>query len=258
MTHEKHNKDFSSSREEIDSLRMETQPLSPKEYEETKAFIRECDSGFRANLGAYMKPRKDNEEIEVADRFLAMDKKTLETFGHYWYMGSNRKDTSKNYLPEGDSGNMQTYLGKGDFAVGYIPDYWHMAPEDVRKHLINVMGSERNAMRYLQRVTARQIYTHEIAHLYQDSSLSVPFSEAGAYYYARELMKRNKWGPPIGGGDDDAADFYGELVSKYGDDVHKLYFGTLLNKRKRRFILSELTKERVHELFPDYADEKKN
>ena len=88
------------------------------------------------------------------------------------------------------------------------------------------------------------VYTaHEMVHGYSDLSLPVAFKEYGARYYTkkvaegclevfgadffekpRDLTMRNK---------------YAQLVEKYGDDVHKLFFGTLKDSRLKYKILAQ-------------------
>jgi hypothetical protein len=99
-----------------------------------------------------------------------------------------------------------------------------------------------------------------------------------AYFYERQLREQSPYGITIATTEEERfAPFYQSLLEKYGDDVHKLFFGSLEdeltakrvedirseiqnplgeldqdtgNQNRREKILSEFTPEVLNELFP--------
>ena len=146
---------------------------------------------------------------------------------------------------------MRTFLAEGDFVAGFMPDMWSAVPESVREEFARNAGGEEKAKRILQSMVAHWLVLHEISHVYENRGLPLWFAEAGAYHYSRQSMKEHKWGG-IRSQHEAAADFYQELLAKYGDDVHKIFFGQIEDKLVKQKVFSEFTEEKKNALFPDY------
>lgn len=245
---------FSLDKEQLDSLRLEVQNLSPEDWEKMKTLINECDNAVVSDFKNYFPEKEPSGEIPATERFLSMDKKTFERFNEKWLENLQAGDST--YTAKGSKGYIRTFLERGDFAAGFVPDIWKKIPDDMRKKIVDAAGGKKQAEEAIKNMTAHYIITHELLHLHQNKSLPLWLSEAGAYYYTREIMKKNKWGG-LNSAYDSAADFYRELLEKYGDDIHKIYFGQSRDKEKREKIFSEFTDEKRKMLFPDYREEEK-
>lgn len=243
---------FSLDKEQLDSLRLEFQDLSPKNWEKMKTFIAECDNALVSIFKNYFPQNEMAGKTPARERFLFTDKKTFERFDEKWLGNLQAGDAS--YLNEENKGYMRTFLERGDFTAGFVPDIWEKIPQDTQKKLADMAGGETQAKEAVKNMTARYIITHELAHLHQNPDLPLWFAESGAYCYTQETMKKNNWGE-LNSAQDEAADFYRELLEKYGDDVHKIYFGKLQDREKQKKIFSEFTEEKKKILFPDYREE---
>ena len=112
--------------------------------------------------------------------------------------------------------------------------------------------------RAMGNIYSYNLFFHEICHFYQTKGLPLLFSESGAAYYETEVATK-KTGAGFTSEEYEAgAVFYKSLVEKYGDDVHKFFFGSISSDNtmpnynpKAREILSEWTPEVQQRLFPN-------
>lgn len=93
---------------------------------------------------------------------------------------------------------------------------------------------------------------HEKVHGIQDSRIPLPILEAAANYYQRETGKANDWNFKVNGNMSGFADLYGECVDAFGEDVHRLLFGNITDKNRRKEMLnkmkSKFTPRKIDEL----------
>jgi hypothetical protein len=84
---------------------------------------------------------------------------------------------------------------------------------------------------------------HEKVHGVQDWRLPLPILEMSAHFYEREVARAQGWyGRTIASPMERLADYYGACVAEFGEDVHRLVFGTI-EPEKRAAVLTAL-KER--------------
>jgi|GEM_PF-4548335 len=95
------------------------------------------------------------------------------------------------------------------------------------------------------------ILTHETLHIYEFPSVYGPFSECAVAYYSEKVLSDLKIPLTFGRLDENRNYFYKLLLNKYGDDLHKFYFGSLGNFIKQTSILSNFNKKILGELFPN-------
>lgn len=96
------------------------------------------------------------------------------------------------------------------------------------------------AKAYLDRFYFQTIHSHESAHACQGDSIPNWFAEIAARYYQIETMK-TIYGENMLTTDEDSASnqFYKVLINKYGEDVHKYFFGNEIDSDTRRSIKVE-------------------
>jgi hypothetical protein len=94
-----------------------------------------------------------------------------------------------------------------------------------------------------------RILSHEIIHMYQseylpDKStlLSFYFREAGAFYYARKLYPNS---PSSSKDDKPLSNLYSQLADKYGDNLHRLFFGQPILDSVRKQIISDFKNSKL-------------
>ncbi len=78
------------------------------------------------------------------------------------------------------------------------------------------------------------------------------FSESGARYYADMLLDECGLDKPVTKNEIRITMFYLEQIFKYGDDIHKLYFGGQVDEARKKEILSEFDRSPITELLANY------
>ncbi|MBM3283144.1 hypothetical protein FJY90_02725 [Candidatus Gottesmanbacteria bacterium] len=233
------------NKDQFDALRLETSNLSPGEHEQFMKLVIECNDGFVSLYRNFIIKIQNKSELER--KFLMMDSDTYQRFYDEWY----RTPLAVSYTAAEDKGYMREYTeDEGGFVAGYIPDLWDHIPSERQKGLIDKYGGVKRAKDVVKSRTSHYIITHEIAHTYQDDELPLTFVECGANYYARVVMKEKGWGKFSAGNFDRLADFYEKLIDKYGDDIHRIFFGQDINAGLHQQVLNEYSAEVIADLFP--------
>jgi hypothetical protein len=146
---------------------------------------------------------------------------------------------------------------KGDFVAGTPIDIWDHLHSDNRKALIDQLGNEEQAKMATNDVILKTVAIHEITHIYQDVDLPFAFFECGAYYYQDAIMTANNWGGVQRAADDlmfRRGNFYQQQIEQYGDDVHRVFFGAKIPRRRKRQIVKPFTHQVTFDLFPGLED----
>lgn len=80
-------------------------------------------------------------------------------------------------------------------------------------------------------------------------------SELGSRYYSQEVLKDLGIEEAHTKLDIKAHEEYRKLIDTYGNDVHKIFFGSSVHPRIAEKILSEFTPEMVEQILPGYYEE---
>lgn len=231
---------------QLEALRFDTTNLSPKEQMRIKTVAVECN---RAVLTSYQKFIQEPFTDEaISNRFLLMDSDTYDVFHANWI----NFPVNVSYSHDRDRVDLHSWLGNmGNFITGAMVDIYDKFPEENRKEVEKQFATVDEARQAANDVVLRTATIHEITHLYGDPDLPFAMKECGAYYYQADIMAKSNWGG-YWGGDllKRRADFYEQLIEKYGKDVHKVFFGEEINKRKKRRIEKEFSLKVTFELFP--------
>ncbi|MEO8581686.1 MAG: hypothetical protein ABI425_03845 [Patescibacteria group bacterium] len=242
---------FALEKEELESLRLEAQSISPEEKKEFDAIVKESYDRFLLKFGKYLDRTIETTVIE--DRFILTDAQTNEEFQNMWNV-----DPSKRVHKYADAiGIFRAFNSDGAFVLGVPQDVWPRLSDDNRMTIIAQTGNEDNAKKFVKKAYHRNIILHEITHLYQpggEKANSIPLwlHELQAYWVGRELCDEDS---QVHNDEyDKRADFFQMLLDKYGDDVHALCLSK--NKGHNEFtmyqIRKEFTLEVQQDLFPDY------
>ena len=91
---------------------------------------------------------------------------------------------------------------------------------------------------------------HEIVYQYQNHSLPEAFLEYAVRYYQRQISQKLGIGYIIEDITEERISFYKQLISRYEDDVHRLFFNGNIDERKKFAILQKFNHE-AEKLFPE-------
>lgn len=134
---------------------------------------------------------------------------------------------------------------------GAMVDVYDEFPEANRRAVERQFATVEEARQAANDVVLRTATIHEITHLYGDPDLPFALKECGAYYYQADVMAKSGWGGYWSGDTlKRRADFYEQLIGKYGDDVHKVFFCEEVDRRKKRRIEREFSLRVTFDLFP--------
>lgn len=205
-------------RETIDSLRLDTQAVSPQEKEGFNQTIRECHAAFMDEFGKFIDhPLSDQE---VADRFILTDESTYLNFRSQFAEKESGSFPFINRLTKGKQ--VMTTFSEG-LVIGYLPDAFQETTLSTKRRMVAEKGEEARA--FLNDLVIRWTVVHEIAHLYQRNDLPSNFREMEAYWVCDQVTK-NQLGKivstPLSTG---YTIFFQQQISKYGNHLLAIFFG---------------------------------
>lgn len=229
------------NKEQIDALRLEIEGISPKEREEVLKIARRLNEHILETHTDYIDHSKGPEEFPERLIFT----KSIDAIGHFESIWLDYEKKGKDLGGVTiDPDKFSFLLLKNKKSSLAIKEYIQENKEECLEHF----GSLEKAEEELLGAYRNNVITHELLHLY-NSSLASPsiFSEAGAYFYTYQLMKGlfvslNALNDPK------LRSLYQELIDKYGDDVHKLFFGQEVDEEIRNSIFTEVQEEKFEEL----------
>lgn len=235
---------FELNSEQIDSLRLETQSISPKEQVQLERIITNSHKLLLKQFGEYISNKKSDKE--AISTFIFTDPDTYKTFFDEWTDSHNNIKYSKG------PGVMRAYSKEGKFVIGFLSEYWDKVVN--KQEAIGEFGNEESAQKEIKNMVARGHIIHELSHIYQNSDLPLWFLECGAYWYSHNVPKSAELNIVSMTDYDKPVDFFDSLISKYGDDVHKLSFSNKVDKEIQDRIFRGITSETIKDIFPDYEE----
>jgi hypothetical protein len=217
------------TQEIIDSLRLETQAVSPEQREKFSALVRECHAAFISLYGQYIEhPLTDQE---MADRFILTDQETFKEF----YNGYSKNINTYGYT--GDDSFMSCFRIKGiKFVIGYANNYWQRITKEGKNILIEMEGSENQAESKVIKMAQTNNIAHETAHMYGASNIPFWFQEYGALFYGKEIENLIESLTLSVSTDNNGIDYYTALVKKHGVIIHRLYFSENLTPEDKKLV----------------------
>lgn len=224
----------------LDSIRLEASMLPPGKQAEIDAVAGACTQFYTERYGQFMNPAIAAIAADPRRKVIVASPEMFSRLDSVW---------------EGEDDNTENVYGilieKGGFCLVKDPNsFWLGAlPGEMRADLIRQNGGLANALAASYNTTLYTTIAHESAHSFEGSVLPIPVSECGARYYTQQAdnVIGEVW---INDVDKACHDFYTSLIAEFGDDVHRLYFGTLDDTARRDEIMSRFSPEKVHELFP--------
>lgn len=219
---------FVANKDIVDSLKIEGSILPPNEQRWTEFLVGIVDEVIDKDFGQYMPPHQAIKTSGLGDRFVVVDGESFEAIHANWSAASDGATKTLNKRAAA------IYLTEGAFVVCRDPlSVFRLSDADMAK---------RDAIRSLYVI---DWLTHEVAHYFQDQNLpqdaaELAFVEAGARYYKQHISDKLHLGFEALNEIDPLAKLpklYKKLLEGYGDDSHRLFFGTPLQQFHRGEIL---------------------
>jgi len=230
------------------ALHQELSSVAPKVHARVAARLEQVIAHATKTYKDYLPDETIQRIPGLADRTIIMDDERFTNFFGAWYGDNGQASPTANGL----------YSSNGDIiAVRDLTDYWQQQ-QKMTAQLVSTPGVRdlAHAKQIMENIGYAETVTHEAYHHLQDPSLPTFFQENGAYYYQQTTAESLNFGRLDSDERAKITDFYKNLIDKYGDDVHKLFFGTLNNTERRTEILAEYTPQKITEIFPKQVSQK--
>jgi len=238
---------FTADSEITESLKVEASTLTPEESQELKLLSASIKDEVMQRYGRFLSESTRERLKGIEERIIVTDRDSFEQFSQAWQPGPVRR--GKEPIPP--PWITATYIPKGQLIVLKDPkESWDLIGAEEQEELIRHYGDERAARKAAERMVLIDNVVHEVIHQCEDTELPTSFLELGTIYYQQPIMRKPGEAVMVPKGEEKRVAFYSHLVPKYGDAVHKLFFGTLIDPIQRAAILSELTPTVINKLFP--------
>ena len=99
----------------------------------------------------------------------------------------------------------------------------------------------------------KTMYDNWVKH--ENRSGGSPFDEIGVRYYTQKVAELAGVAVTTDESEENAIRYYQSILDKYGDDVHRVYFGMPVDRAQKRRIISEMNSERARKLLPSLYEE---
>lgn len=213
--------DFTADKDVADAVRIEASADDPKTAKALRKITRLIAETFLDEYSQFV-PEEIKELLTgIEDRVLVVDE--LEVFAESWTGEKVRE------LPDQILGFQGCYFKLGRLSV--VKSYREMMSKKLRRKILRRPYRKKKRL-LLAAAIFLPILTEEILHQFESkSSLRSspwlhPFSQCGTIYYRRKVL--DKLGLPYRPTvfTDTQNNLYERSISLYGDDVHRVFFGS--------------------------------
>lgn len=203
---------FTATRDMADSLRLDSSVINAGKQEDVVRKSLQIQSVLMARYGKYMRPYTLEEQGGIEHRVLVTDKNTyLVLFSE---MGSDTETTK----------SIGTVYREGALTNIIDPrQIWEGLSDDNKEALKQCYPT----VFQFQEGTLIMLLAHEMVHQYQAQQLPRPFFESGARYYTRAILQTLHYPYIENEVEKVCLKYYEDLVEKYGDTVHEIFFGSI-------------------------------
>lgn len=235
------------TQEAVENVKLEASIVSPTEAANVTSLAILISQTINSEYGKFIPQKTKVVNFDLGKRVIVTD--DLTTFDKSWTPNASTPLTPQEV-------NGISFQDGGLIVIENPERDWGRCCPHCKAKDIEILGSEPKARELYKGRYYTTFIAHEEVHQYQDWTLPDEFKETGAYYYT-SILARKLGHNPIG--DELAAkryNAYEALLNKYGDDVHKVFFGSAENirtKLKKPLILREIQKQ-IDILFPSGQD----
>jgi hypothetical protein len=237
--------DMSQSKDLINSLQLEFSATNPQQRHETQPLVDSVHNEFMRMWGQYIpKERLEIASLSIRNPILtdragmkSPIKKNPHIIGLIEQYNQKRLSTDGYVEYIDDVGIIKLYPhGEG---FNKYPE--KMVQETIKKYSMLFDGDLKKAAEYLKDYFFQSVLAHESAHACSTESIPSWFQEYGARYYQTEIMSKlyGAKDPQTSISMKNHKDYkiYTDLISQYGDVVHKFFFGGDIDPKIKRSIL---------------------
>ncbi len=238
--------EFIADKEVSDTLKLEASIATPRQDKLVREVAVNINNEIIHQYGSYIPQETIVKVGGVEERILITNTETFEQFHYEW--DKITTDRSRLYYPEVTA----TVFTNGQVMAFEDPTKaWQRLSKETQVDAISRFGSEAEARGVVAFTAIADFLCHEVVHQYQDENLPKFFKELGAYFYQRQIATALHFSFLIFDLDEARIQYYNSLLNRFGEDVHKIFFGSLLDSKRRTEILSSVTKDDINELFPE-------
>lgn len=122
-------------------------------------------------------------------------------------------------------------------------EIWQAAPEEFRQTVIDTFGHQDGIEGYFGTTILIDNMIHEVFHFFHAPGLPESFVEFGIRYY-QSMLSRGLGLPDLHSTQKDLmlSRLYEHLVTRYGDTIHKIFFGQSVDEKIRLPILMAVSR----------------
>lgn len=218
----------------LDSIRTELSTATPAAQRMAAAMVATTIKQMEDTYGRFIPEATKHAAARLPERVVLCDEHGLAAFTDVW---EEKQSAAETDIPR----PVAIFSTEGNIIATLDNDaLWN----DIQSQLD---PEELSATSEARALAANEymafLLGHETAHQYQDSDLPPAFLESGADYYERQLTAARAASTilPIRFVEDVGAVVYAKLLGHFGDDVHRLYFGSLHDPKRAAEIVSTLT-----------------
>ena len=240
MSKEQFNPNGYFNQDQIDSLRLEVENISPKEREEVLRVAQKLNASILEAYSEYIGYSENPEQI-LQRLVFTKSTDTISRLRGLWLGFKKEESNLAGLTLHPDKFSILWFKNKESF-----PDIKEYIEKNKKKFLKKYENLEK-AQDDMVDAYMHNVIVHELIHLYSPSlELPLRFEEAGAYFYAYHLIKSIdvvfvSLNEP---NDTKLRNLYQKLINKYGNDVHKLFFGQEVDEKIRNSIFEEIQKRK--------------
>lgn len=226
------------SSEEIEKLKIQLSASPPDEENQFGLLARNVSTAFRLEFGHFIPNSKKRRLSPIDKRIILTNTSNFCQFRETW----TNKNFDRPHRKYTETLHGATYLN-GYFSL--INDHkasWALLKQPIREKINAEYSNELEAQNFVIQLNKVTSIAHEMAHLYQNHHLPWLFLEVSASYYSHIISLKLGFKQSIDElffGDNHLKMIveYETLISKFGDSVHRLCFGSTIHSATRSSIL---------------------
>lgn len=236
---------FVAEKDVVSHLLLDTSAITPYEQKQVTNWVKLIQESLLEQFGIYIQKKKREENSNLTDRVIITDSDVYNLLHAEW-------ETHKQELFEGISNSRAHTTDEGGLIIFNNPNHiWKLFSIATQKALIKEFGSLKEAQKQATSISFLDFLTHEVIHRYQDESLPKAFLECGVRYYQRIIVQK-LFGSYFSSDIDEARiTFYASVISKLGNEVHNVFFGTADVEWKKLLTIHQLSEDIKNQLFPN-------
>jgi len=251
---------YTANRDMMDALRIEISSNTSKQQEGLKEAMQIITDKIVTDYGRFMPHTTLDLAKTIDERTLLINRDGFHPFYKNWPSSNESSfDAEGAMFHEGSISVVQDFVSQKENA-------FNITDEESKQRFIELSkGDEEEARIHLAEMNFGSHLAHETLHQLHAKGLPTYFVESANLYYQREIENELPMYTFLPGDSNIlAANFYQEVIEKFGDEGHKVFFGTQedneLAMRIKAYLFYYLWHAREQGLYLDniFQDKPKN